>query len=304
MGAAVRTPFACALSAYGGDTSAGPLIANRSLRVAPRGEVPADLLPRARFRRGLDGARPTAWIEDPATAALLPVWLDDDAAAAVKTLEPGRAPRGRIDPPLRAALHAASILVRPDFEATRRAAWRRSAAAAARAFRRRGYAVLPPLLPPPFVAALAGYARGLISAETPMGDPQCALRYAFHNDRMARFVHHQLVHAVAAVAGEPLKPSYVYLASYRPGAVLPRHRDRAQCEVSVSFLIDFTAGAPPWPLRLDTADGPVAVEQQPGDALLYRGCELPHWREALPAGCTSTSLFLHYVPVAFAGILL
>jgi len=286
----------------GAAVSAEPLIANRSLRVARDGEAPPDFLPRLRFRPRSGDGRPAAWIEDPATAVLLPVPLDDEAAPVVEALEPGRPPRALIAPPLRSALQAASILVGRDFETTRRAAWKGAAGRARAAFRRHGCATLPPLLPSPFVAALAAHIRGRIAGGgIKLGDRQCPRRYALHNDRLARFIHHQLTPAVSAVAGEPLKPSYVYMASYVEGAELHRHRDRAQCEVSVSFLVDFTAGAPPWPLKLDTRAGTVAVEQRPGDALLYRGCDLPHYRDPLPAGCTSTSLFLHYVPVAFAG---
>ncbi|HEV2719829.1 MAG TPA: hypothetical protein VG323_07395 [Thermoanaerobaculia bacterium] len=273
------------------------LIANRSLRV---GEMPPDFLPRLRFRPHFE--MKTAWLDDPATAVLTPVPLDDAAAAVVAALEPGRALRVPVAPRLLATLRDASILVPRGFANARLAAWRRGAAAARARFRRQGYAILPPLLPPAFVSAMAAHLRGLIAGGgVTLGDRQCPLRYAVYNDRLARFVHHQLTRAISEIAGQPLKPSYVYMASYVAGAELRRHRDREQCEVSVSFLVDFTPGAPAWPLKLDTRGGTVAVEQRPGDALLYRGCELPHYRDALPEGCTSTSLFLHYVPVAFAG---
>jgi hypothetical protein len=47
----------------------------------------------------------------------------------------------------------------------------------------------------------------------------------------------------------------------------------------------------------------VTVFQAIGDALLYRGRELPHSRDALPEGHTSTSIFFHYVREDFAGSL-
>jgi hypothetical protein len=37
--------------------------------------------------------------------------------------------------------------------------------------------------------------------------------------------------------------------------------------------------------------------------LLYRGRELPHFRDVLPAGHSSTSIFFHYVREGFAGTL-
>jgi len=57
----------------------------------------------------------------------------------------------------------------------------------------------------------------------------------------------------------------------------------------------------PWPLKLETDSGQVAIFQGIGDGLLYRGCELPHWRDRLPEGHMSTSIFFHYVPADFAG---
>ena len=137
-----------------------------------------------------------------------------------------------------------------------------------------------------------------------LGDGQSALRYVVHNEVVARFLHQNLTPVVAAVAGVPVKPSYVYTANYLPGAVLPRHIDRAQCKYSISLCVDYLpepVDATPWPLWLETATGTVAVYQELGDALFYRGCELPHFRTQLPPGHRSTSLFLHYVDAAFTG---
>jgi hypothetical protein len=111
---------------------------------------------------------------------------------------------------------------------------------------------------------------------------------------------------LSAVAGQPLKPSYVYLASYLSGAELKKHTDREQCEFSVTFCLDFSpepALETPWPIRLDTTAGTVTVYQAIGDALAYRGTRLPHYRRMLPEGQTSTSIFFHYVAADFAGSL-
>jgi hypothetical protein len=98
----------------------------------------------------------------------------------------------------------------------------------------------------------------------------------------------------------------VYLASYQPGADLERHTDRAQCDFSVTLCLDYSPeprNATPWPLYLHKKSGKVTVFQAIGDALLYRGCQIPHSREALPEGHTSTSIFFHYVREDFKGSL-
>jgi hypothetical protein len=86
---------------------------------------------------------------------------------------------------------------------------------------------------------------------------------------------------------------------------LPKHVDREQCEFSLTMAIDYTpepVAECPWPLKLELADGGLAtIFQALGDALLYRGRERPHFRDPLPDGHTSTSIFFHYVPEDFDG---
>jgi hypothetical protein len=172
-------------------------------------------------------------------------------------------------------------------------------------FREKGYAVLPRLIHPFHVAALRRYFRNRIrKGVIPLGDRQSARRYAVHNEPVARFFHRQIAPVLSAVAGEELKPSYVYSASYLSGAELKKHTDREQCEFSITFCLDYSpepALASPWPIRLQTKEGSVAVHQALGDGLAYRGTRLPHYRGVLGENQTSTSIFFHYVSVDFDG---
>jgi hypothetical protein len=142
--------------------------------------------------------------------------------------------------------------------------------------------------------------RGMIR----LGDQQSSRRFVAHNESVARFFHHQIANTVSAIAGEAVKPSYVYLASYQSGAELKKHTDREQCEFSVTFCLDFSPEPrreTSWPIRLATSKAKVTVFQSLGDGLVYRGTRVPHYRDPLPANQTSTSIFFHYVPVNFAG---
>ena len=96
----------------------------------------------------------------------------------------------------------------------------------------------------------------------------------------------------------------MYFASYLSGAELKKHTDRAQCEFSVTLCLDFSPepqAATPWPINLDAPSGKVTVYQTIGDGLAYRGTKLPHYRDALGRGQSSTSIFFHYVAADFAG---
>jgi hypothetical protein len=172
-------------------------------------------------------------------------------------------------------------------------------------FRERNYIPVAALIHPFQIAALRRYYRNKIRrGAIRLGDEQSSRRYVAHNESVARFFHHQIAKVVSAIAGEPVKPSYVYLASYLSGAELKKHTDREQCEFSVTLCLDFSPEpelATPWPIKLDTPQGAVTVYQALGDGLVYRGTKVPHYRDALGDGRTSTSIFFHYVAADFSG---
>jgi hypothetical protein len=172
-------------------------------------------------------------------------------------------------------------------------------------FCEKGYAPVAGLIHPFHIAALRRYYRERIrSGSIELGDGQSKRRYVAYNEPVARFFHRQIAAKVSAVAGETVKPSYVYMASYLSGAVLKKHTDREQCEFSVTLCVDFSPEpvlATPWPIQLDHAGGTTTVYQALGDGLAYRGTRLPHYRGELPEGQTSTSIFFHYVAEGFEG---
>jgi hypothetical protein len=172
-------------------------------------------------------------------------------------------------------------------------------------FARRGFAPVAGLIHPLDLATLRCHYRRLIrTGKMRLGDEQSPRRYVAHNDPLARFFHFNLTRVVTELAGQAVKPSYVYAAAYQEGASLEKHTDRIQCEFSLTLCVDYApepARETPWPIHLDTREGVVTVFQALGDALLYRGCELPHYRKALRPGHCSTSLFFHFVREDFQG---
>jgi hypothetical protein len=248
-----------------------------------------------------------AWLRSTNTNSLIPFWLGPKLEPVVRQL--------RIDEPIpesvptwaRSILQSAGILVSADSIAQRRAEREQALEKAAELFRKKGYAPLRGLIHPFHIAALRRYYRYRIRTRAiALGDGQSSRRYAAYNDPVARFFHQQIAIPLCAVAGEPVKPSYVYLASYLSGAELKKHIDREQCEFSITLCLDFSPEpdlATPWPIRLDTPTGTVTVYQALGDGLAYRGTRLPHYRSPLGNGQTSTSIFFHYVAADFAGSL-
>lgn len=213
-------------------------------------------------------------------------------------------------PTQNALLQLAGVLVHPESAVKTAARWEMDISNAQASFARDRYAVVRDLLPPLQVAALRLHYRSLLAKGFfAFGDSQVERRYWGYQDKIGLFYHRLLTPVACKIAGRALKPSYVYFASYRPGAVLTRHVDREQCEISISFLVDYSPepeDTSDWPILVESPSRPgiaVAIEQGLGDALFYKGCEVYHHRDALPDGRTSTSLFFHYVPEEFTASL-
>jgi|TARA_Y100001972_G_scaffold124527_1_gene173891 hypothetical protein len=95
------------------------------------------------------------------------------------------------------------------------------------------------------------------------------------------------------VTGLKLYPAYTYARIYKPGDELKRHKDRFSCEISTTMNL----GGDPWPIYLEpsgeTNKKGIRVDLKQGDMLVYRGCELEHWREKFK-GKECVQVFLHY----------
>jgi len=268
--------------------------------------VPLGLTPRTRFRDRFLAGFPLAWWEDTATGVLSPFWVRREHAHLLGSFVAGEPPPTLLSDRLAGQLASAGVLVTRAELDERQSAGDRLVQAASPQFDAQRYCNLPSLLHPAHVSALGRYYESLIAAGTwTLGDAQVSKRHGWHNESVARYFHHQLTGFISRVAGEPVRPSYCYVSAYRPGALLNAHVDRKQCVFTISLWLgaESSTGSEPWPLWLQSPEGVVSVTQGSGDAVLFRGCELPHWRDRPPPGSTATTLILHYVPRDFVGML-
>jgi hypothetical protein len=284
-----------------------PLLLNSECSILPLGQVPAELESHRALLENFHLQGTVAWVRDPAIGSLHPFCLGPRLEAEVSRLRAGDPVPEFFPGDVRVLLAAAGILAPEDAAQRRLAEWAEVVRKGSSRFREKGYAPLSTLLHPFNLAALRRYYRHAIRrGDIHLGDHQSSRRYVAHNESVARFFHYQIASAVSAIVGEPVKPSYVYLASYLSGAELKKHTDRQQCEFSVTLCLDFSPEpdlATSWPIRLDTAEGTVTVYQALGDGLVYRGTKVPHYRSVLAEGHTSTSIFFHYVAADFSGTL-
>ena len=288
----------------GGDRE--PLFLNPDCIICDDGELPEALASQRKLLSAFALQASMVWVPD-ASGGLLPFWLGPRIEDFVRGLRVGEPVPRDLHSKTLSFLHRAGILLSEGDRARTMRRRNEAVARAAEAFRKRGYAPLANLIHPFHVAVLRRYYRYLIrSGAIRLGDGQSPRRYVAHNEPVARFFHHQICATLSAVARQPLQPSYVYFASYLSGAELKKHTDREQCEFSLTLCLDFSpepARETPWPIRLDAPSGTTTVYQAIGDGLAYRGTRLPHYRDALGEGQTSTSIFFHYVRADFAGSL-
>jgi len=160
-------------------------------------------------------------------------------------------------------------------------------------FRCKRYAVLRGLVPISDCDALSRYAlllaeTGLLKADDTI--TEAGGRYA---DPQMELLLADLLPVIEESTGLTLYPTYSYFRAYRQGSELRRHRDRPSCEVSMSVCLDYEASET-WGLWVEGPAGVYRADLEPGDALLYRGCECLHWREPFSGEC-AVQVFLHYV---------
>jgi hypothetical protein len=177
----------------------------------------------------------------------------------------------------------------------------------AEAFKSQRYVVLPQILTPQTTMLATRYALMKAQLQRRTEDDTQLVPGSHHGygDHLMESLLDCVTQPLEGALALGLWRTYSYYRVYEPGAVLRRHRDRPACEISVTLCLGYRYGsepnAPPWPIYVN-ADGPEggpgkAIALGPGDALIYRGCEVEHWREALraPPGSWHAQVFLHYV---------
>jgi hypothetical protein len=124
-------------------------------------------------------------------------------------------------------------------------------------------------------------------------DVQVPNTYSHYSDIAMETLLQEVKPIMEKHTGLKLSPTYSYARIYKKGDILARHKDRYSCEISTTLNL----GGEPWPIYLDptgkTGQDGIEVNLNPGDMLIYSGCELEHWREEFK-GNDCAQVFLHY----------
>jgi hypothetical protein len=122
-----------------------------------------------------------------------------------------------------------------------------------------------------------------------------------------RAIHSGIRMKLEKIIGRKLYNTYYYDRFYYPGQELTKHADRDACEISVSVHVstNLEGKDADWPIWIKTPDTYSDKTKQniisygnchsiilkPGDGIIYKGCERPHWRDPMPTPKPKKTLF-------------
>jgi hypothetical protein len=112
---------------------------------------------------------------------------------------------------------------------------------------------------------------------------------SFYGDSLMESLLHWSLKKMEEETELELWPTYSFTRMYTKFATLKKHTDRPACEISVTVQLG-SCGTTKWPIYIDNT--PIFLED--GDAVIYLGMELEHWREEF-TGDHHAQVFLHYV---------
>ena len=196
-----------------------------------------------------------------------------------------------------------------------------------------GYLIIPKILSRELLDFIDVYAYNIIRVNEINGinirqDPQVPNTPSLYREWVMENLSDFLLPKIESVTGMKLLPTYTYFRIYKAGDILEKHIDRPACEISVTLSLRKEGKI--WPIYINNTDYKTRksdkVEFTPlsksralsreetlermhkehiedtssilleeGDAVIYKGCEIVHWREPYNEGTKLTQTFLHYV---------
>lgn len=127
-----------------------------------------------------------------------------------------------------------------------------------------------------------------------LNDKDRVTKLACYGDPLIETVLQISLPSVSDICGKELYPTYSYARIYQPEEELEPHTDRPSCEISVTVNVASKGRSSPiWMHYKDNQ--PHSYTLNPGDAVVYKGCESKHWRDTLESDQLNVQFMLHYV---------
>jgi len=133
-------------------------------------------------------------------------------------------------------------------------------------------------------------------------DPQSPDCFSFYGDPIMDTLMEELTPKIIENIGFNIFPSYTYYRLYFSDSKLPKHKDRPSCEISSTLCLGYDVSNVDqkkytnysWPIFVESKGKELPIRLEPGDMMLYYGCDIEHWRNPF-LGLNHAQVFLHYV---------
>lgn len=160
-------------------------------------------------------------------------------------------------------------------------------------FAKHDYVVIPQLIDSEKAADLYRYTLNNLDHGN-LTDDQVPGSPSFYQDETMQGLHRELQACIEQHLAISLLPTFNYYRTYRKGAILRAHKDRRACEIGISLNLGQQGDI--WPFWLmDSNENAQAIKLAPGDAVIYRGPKLMHWRGQLQEADFVSQVFLFFV---------
>lgn len=162
-------------------------------------------------------------------------------------------------------------------------------------FNKNGAVIIPKLIPIEFCQFFTHILLRQQYLQEVKGDPQVPTAVAImgkNESLIFETLQERLWPRIENIVGEELLPTYSYARLYSNGNELKVHTDRPACEISVTIQLGRSHHYA-WPIYM----GGQRFDLAEGDAVIYKGCDIDHWREKCngPENYYSGQVFIHFV---------
>tara|TARA_R110000787_G_C13397420_1_gene443159 strand:- start:68 stop:661 length:594 start_codon:yes stop_codon:yes gene_type:complete len=164
-------------------------------------------------------------------------------------------------------------------------------------FKEQGYCLVKNFLPKDLATFLSSYLKvqkeikinlGQKLTDTQVPNASCV----FEQEPALEALYVGYTHKMEKIVGLSLLPTYAFARIYKTGNILAPHKDRPACEISATIKLE-ESDSYSWPICIEESSFNLDV----GDAVIYRGCDVLHWRDKCKADedYFLSQLFLHFV---------
>lgn len=161
-------------------------------------------------------------------------------------------------------------------------------------FKQKGCVQVNGFIDPETISTISQYFENKIKRGEWANSIDPTSKLAYYADPLIEVLLLRCKDSVESVCGKELIPTYSYSRVYQSGEQLKPHIDRPSCEVSVTINVANKGEISP--IYMQYANNPESKHMlNPGDAVIYKGCDATHWRLPMSPNQLNVQFMLHYV---------